>query len=180
MKLEELQAPAAVRGIVADSLVSAVSGRWIGVDAMEPFYRTAGGELGSQILYREDEARLEIAEQGRWGFDGDGDLFRVVSEALRIRLVHLFDPALAVHTSLVEPLPHQSLRSTRRCWCARRCASRSPTILEIAASVNEAIWSVPSAEVEEVAPERPIPCRGCTAAIETSPLTSSTIPPHYV
>jgi SNF2 family DNA or RNA helicase len=30
-----------------------------------------------------------------------------VSEAHRIRLAHLFDPVLAVHTSLVEPLPHQ-------------------------------------------------------------------------
>ena len=28
-------------------------------------------------------------------------------EAHRIRLAHLFDPVLAVHTSLVEPLPHQ-------------------------------------------------------------------------
>jgi SNF2 family DNA or RNA helicase len=47
-------------------------------------------------------------EQGRpWSFDGDGALFRLVSEAHRIRLAHLFDPVLAVHTSLVEPLPHQ-------------------------------------------------------------------------
>jgi superfamily II DNA or RNA helicase len=30
-----------------------------------------------------------------------------VSEAHRIRLAHLFDPVLAVHTSLVDPLPHQ-------------------------------------------------------------------------
>ena len=97
-----------MRGIVADSLVTVVSASWIGTDAVELVYRTAGGELGSQILYRDDEARLEIAEQGRpWSFDGDGDLFRLVSEALRIHLAHLFDPALAVHTSLVEPLPHQ-------------------------------------------------------------------------
>ena len=108
VKLEDLQAPAAVRGVVADSLVTVVSASWIGTDAVELVYRTAGGELGSQILYRDDEARLEIAEQGRpWSFDGDGDLFRLVSEALRIHLAHLFDPALAVHTSLVEPLPHQ-------------------------------------------------------------------------
>ena len=94
--------------MVADSLVTVVSARWIGADAVELVYRTAGGELGSQILYRDDEARLEVAEQGRpWSFDGDGDLFRLVSEALRIHLAHLFDPALAVHTSLVEPLPHQ-------------------------------------------------------------------------
>ena len=108
MKLEDLQALATVRGIVSDSLVTVVSASWIGADAVELVYRTAGGELGSQILYRDDEARLEIVEQGRpWSFDGDGDLFRLVSEALRIHLAHLFDPALAVHTSLVEPLPHQ-------------------------------------------------------------------------
>ena len=47
-------------------------------------------------------------EEGRpWSFDGDGALFRLVSEAQRIRLAHLFDPVLAVHTSVVEPLPHQ-------------------------------------------------------------------------
>ena len=34
-------------------------------------------------------------------------LFRLVSEAQRIRLAHLFDPVLAVHTSVVDPLPHQ-------------------------------------------------------------------------
>src|SRR5438105_3234157 len=42
-----------------------------------------------------------------WAFDADGALFRLVSEARRIRLAHLFDPYLAVHTSSVEPLPHQ-------------------------------------------------------------------------
>src|SRR5262249_40001416 len=39
--------------------------------------------------------------------DGDGALFRLVSEAQRIHLAYLFDPVLAVHTSVVEPLPHQ-------------------------------------------------------------------------
>jgi hypothetical protein len=34
-------------------------------------------------------------------------LFRLVSEAQRIRLAYLFDPVLAVHTSVVDPLPHQ-------------------------------------------------------------------------
>ena len=50
----------------------------------------------------------EIELQRRpWTFDADGSLFRLVSEAQRIRLAHLFDALLAVHTSLVEPLPHQ-------------------------------------------------------------------------
>lgn len=34
-------------------------------------------------------------------------LFRLASEALRIRLAHLFDPYLAVHTSNLDALPHQ-------------------------------------------------------------------------
>ena len=108
VKLEDLQANAIVRGILTDALVTVVSVRWFGSDAMELTYRGASGELGSEILYRDDEARLEVVEQGRpWSFDGDGELFRLVSEALRIHLAHLFDPTLAVHTSLVEPLPHQ-------------------------------------------------------------------------
>ena len=46
-----------------------------------------------------------MADKGKpWSFDGDGKLFRLVAEAHRIRLAHLFDPVLAVHTSLVEPL----------------------------------------------------------------------------
>jgi len=64
--------------------------------------------VANQLLYRHDESRLEVVDQGRpWGFDGDGALFRLVSVAHRIRLAHLFDPVLAVHTSMVEPLPHQ-------------------------------------------------------------------------
>ena len=108
VKLEDLQATATVRGLLADTLATVVSARWFGSHALELTYRTANGELGSEILYREDEARLQIAEQGRpWSFDGDGGLFRLASEALRIHLAHLFDPTLAAHTSLVEPLPHQ-------------------------------------------------------------------------
>jgi superfamily II DNA or RNA helicase len=34
-------------------------------------------------------------------------MLRLASEAHRIRLAYLFDPLLAVHTSLIEPLPHQ-------------------------------------------------------------------------
>ena len=80
VKLEDLQATAAVRGILSDALVTVVSARWFGADALELTCRGAGGELGSEILYRDDEARLEMVEQGRpWSFDGDGELFRLVS-----------------------------------------------------------------------------------------------------
>jgi superfamily II DNA or RNA helicase len=42
-----------------------------------------------------------------WSFDGDGDLLRLVSEAYRINLAWLFDPYVAITTSIIEPLPHQ-------------------------------------------------------------------------
>src|SRR5207249_8515882 len=64
--------------------------------------------LGHELLYRDREAGLEVIESGpAWSFDGDGALFRLASEAHRIRLAHLFDPLLAVHTSFLDPLPHQ-------------------------------------------------------------------------
>src|SRR5688572_334264 len=108
LKLEQLTPNASIRGIVPDALVSVVSVQWFGSDALELTYKEPNGRVGNTLLYRDAEARLEIAEQGRpWSFDGDGALFRVVAEANRIRLAHLFDPVLAVHTSNVEPLPHQ-------------------------------------------------------------------------
>jgi len=108
IKLEDLQANATVRGILPDTLVTVINVQWFGSEALELTYKDPGGRVANQLLYRHDEQRLEIVEHGRpWSFDGDGGLFRLVSEAHRIRLAYLFDPVLAVHTSLVEPLPHQ-------------------------------------------------------------------------
>src|SRR6266498_3111286 len=42
-----------------------------------------------------------------WTFAIEGHLFRLAAEVRRIRLAYLFDPRLAVHLSLLEPLPHQ-------------------------------------------------------------------------
>ena len=108
MKLEDIQNNAAIRGITPDALVTVVSAQWFGSEALELTYKTPAGKVANELLYRHDEPRLEIVGQGRpWSFDGDGALFRLVSEAQRIRLAHLFDPVLAVHTSVVDPLPHQ-------------------------------------------------------------------------
>src|SRR5436853_3597786 len=106
--LEQLQPNASVRGILPDSLITVVNVQWFGSEALELTYKDPSGRVANQLLYRHDEPRFEVVEQGRpWSFDGDGALFRLVAEAHRIRPAHLFDPVLAVHTSLVEPLPHQ-------------------------------------------------------------------------
>lgn len=107
-RLEDLQVNTAVRGILPHCDVTIVAVTWFGSDAVEVTFKELTGRVDNQLLFRSDEPRLELVERGRpWSFDGDGTLFRLVSEAHRIRLAHLFDPVLAVHTSLIEPLPHQ-------------------------------------------------------------------------
>src|SRR5919107_5709438 len=102
-RLEELERDALVRGL-GDGDVSVVDVRWFGENTIELTYKDAAGHLDSQLLYRDDEPRLDIVESGRpWSFDGSGDDFRLVAEAQRIRLAYLFDPLLAVHTSLIDP-----------------------------------------------------------------------------
>ena len=107
-KLENLKRGAAVKGILPDCLVTVVDVRWYGSAAIELTYKDPAGKPNVELLYRDREPSLEVIETGRpWSFDGDGKLFRLVSEAHRINLAHLFDPLLAIHTSVVDPLPHQ-------------------------------------------------------------------------
>jgi superfamily II DNA or RNA helicase len=107
-RLEDLTKGTSVRGVLPDALVTVVDVKWIGSVAVELTYKDASGRLGNELLYRDREPTLEVVTVGRpWSFDGDGHLFRLVSEAHRIAMAYLFDPLLAVHTSLVEPLPHQ-------------------------------------------------------------------------
>jgi hypothetical protein len=107
-RLEDIQPDALLRGILPNVTVTVVSVQWHGSDALTLVYREPNGRVADRLLFRSDEPNLALVEQGRpWAFDGDGTLFRLVAEAHRIRLAHLFDPLLAVHTSLVDPLPHQ-------------------------------------------------------------------------
>ncbi|MEW8252567.1 MAG: helicase-related protein [Candidatus Thiodiazotropha sp.] len=80
----------------------------VGDNALTIYYKDSQGRLSEQMLFRSDEGRLDLAEAGRpWAFDAPGEDFKLGLEAYRINLAHLFDPMMAVHTSNVEPLPHQ-------------------------------------------------------------------------
>ena len=107
-RLEDIRNGASVVGVVPKQIVEVVSAEWIGDQAVNLVYRVAGGGVSETTLYRDDEHRLSLEERGRaWSFDADGSLLRLVTEANRIKLAHYFDPYLAIHTSLVDPLPHQ-------------------------------------------------------------------------
>lgn len=107
-RLEELSAGSIVTGMLSGEPITIVATKWYGSSSMEVFYKTNRGSTGSQILYRDDEASISLLEKSLpWSFDVAGEKLRLVSEAYRIHLAHLFDPYLAVHTSAIEPLPHQ-------------------------------------------------------------------------
>jgi superfamily II DNA or RNA helicase len=107
-KLESIKNGASVCGIASAQPVQIVSVDWIGDQAINVVYRDHNGSVAESVLYRDDEHRLEVEQDGRpWSFDADGALLRLVTEANRIKLAHFFDPYLAIHTSLVDPLPHQ-------------------------------------------------------------------------
>src|SRR5947208_1911220 len=98
-RLEDLTKGAAVRGVLGDGVVTVVDVDWIGSGAVTLTYTDAAGRVARELLYRDREPTIEIVQAGRpWSFDGDGAMLRLVSEAYRIRLAHLFDPHLAVHT----------------------------------------------------------------------------------
>ena len=107
-KLEEIIQGKQLRGILPGQAVTIVAAVWCWSNALALTYRSVDGKLDDQLLYRDRESELEIVtDTYNWDFKGDGALLLLTSEAYRIRLAHLFDPILAVHTSLVEPLPHQ-------------------------------------------------------------------------
>lgn len=107
-RLEDLTRGATVKGILPDRLATIVDVKWYGSTVVEVTYKDASGQLANELLYRDREPTLEIVTQGTpFSFDGDGGQFRLASEARRINLAYLFDPLLAVHTSIIEPLPHQ-------------------------------------------------------------------------
>ena len=108
LKLELITKNALIAGIELGQVVRIFSTDLMGDNALSVVYKTNDGRLGERVLFRNDEANLSMAEVGRpWAFDAPGEDFKLVAEAHRINLAHLFDPMMAVHTANVEPLPHQ-------------------------------------------------------------------------
>ncbi len=107
MTFDDIKPGARVRGLDGGGTAEIVQVTQFGADALNLVFRV-NGRVAERLLYRGEEAGLEALEAGRaFGFDADGSLVRLASEAYRIRLAHLFDPYLAVSASQIEALPHQ-------------------------------------------------------------------------
>ena len=108
MRLEDITPGVALTGLDPAAVVSVLAVVPIAEGAVQVIYKTADGALKERLLGRADEPTIMLAVAERpWAFDGDGAHFKLAVEAKRIDLAFLFDPMMAVHTSNVEPLPHQ-------------------------------------------------------------------------
>jgi superfamily II DNA or RNA helicase len=108
LKLEDLKPGLPLVGLEPSVVATVAAVVPIGEGAVTVYYRTPDGTTKERLLGRADEANLSAATVERpWSFDGDGAAFQLTCEAKRIDLAFLFDPMMAVHTSNVDPLPHQ-------------------------------------------------------------------------
>ncbi|MBA3013510.1 MAG: DUF3883 domain-containing protein [Desulfobulbaceae bacterium] len=108
MTLESITPGLALTGIEPSVISTIVAVVPIADGAVQVIYKTPDGTLKDRLLNRGDETSIDIATAERpWSFDGDGEAFKLTVEAKRIDLAFLFDPMMAVHTSNVDPLPHQ-------------------------------------------------------------------------
>ena len=108
IRLEDIKKDAQVQGVIPNEIVRVITVEPVGENAVTVYYKDQAGKIAEQMFFRSDEARLSLAEEGRaWSFDAPGEEFKLGLEAYRISEASLFDPMMAVHTSNVEPLPHQ-------------------------------------------------------------------------
>ena len=95
-------------GIEPDRIVQAVAVLPVAENVVTLIYRLPDGSIRERLLTEADFPSISPATSERpWSFDGDGTAFKLAVEAKRIDLAFLFDPMMAVHTSNVDPLPHQ-------------------------------------------------------------------------
>ncbi len=108
MKLNQIATGQTLAGVELDQIVTVVAAVAHGDSAVQLIYRTPDGSIKERLLGPTDEQQINSATVERpFAFDGNGENFKLTCEAKRIDLAFLFDPMMAVHTSNVEPLPHQ-------------------------------------------------------------------------
>src|SRR5450631_2860833 len=108
LKLEDLKPGLPLVGIEPSAVATVAAVVPIGEGSVQVFYRTPDGTTKERLLGRADEDGISVATVERpWSFDGDGAAFQLTCEAKRVDLAFLFDPMMAVHSSNVDPLPHQ-------------------------------------------------------------------------
>lgn len=107
MRIDELKAGQVLSGIVPGQNVTVIAATPLGNNVMDVTYRLADGSVANQLLFESNMSGVRLVSGSKYTFGCEASRFQLVAEANRIRLAYLFDPYIAVHTSSIEPLPHQ-------------------------------------------------------------------------
>ena len=108
VRLSEIAGGMALVGLEPNLVCSVMAVIPQSAEMVQILYRRPDGTIHERLLGPDDEPEILNASGERpFGFNGDGAAFQLACEAKRIDLAFLFDPMMAVHTSNVDPLPHQ-------------------------------------------------------------------------
>lgn len=108
MQLSSITPGLNLNGVEPVFVVSVVAVTPVGPDSYKLIYQRPAGDYRDRLVSQADADAFSVAVAERpWAFDGNGEDFKLAVEAKRIDLAFLFDPMMAVHTSSVQPLPHQ-------------------------------------------------------------------------
>jgi len=106
--ISEIKIGLSLTGLESGLVVSVLAAMPVGTEAVQVIYKLPDGTIRERLVTSSEIHDIAVATTERpWSFDGDGEAFKLAVEAKRIDLAFLFDPMMAVHTSNVEPLPHQ-------------------------------------------------------------------------
>ncbi len=108
LSFDDIKPKSKIDGLIPSHTAVIISAEIIDGTALDIVYKDSEGNLGSRILYKEDLTGITLnSDKSSWMFSANGKHLKMAVEACRIKLASYFDPYLAIHTSLVEPLPHQ-------------------------------------------------------------------------
>ena len=108
MKTDQIKSGITVAGVVPDENVTIENINWYGESIAEIIYKRTNGTVESRLLYESDIQKLQpVASPSGYTFECSPSAFRLVAEARRISQAYLYDPFMAVHSSAIQPLPHQ-------------------------------------------------------------------------
>lgn len=100
-RLQDLRVGGILRGLLPGQVVTLRHVELHSEDVASVTFVDGEGKVEQALIYRDQEPQLELVQQSRpLSFAADGDLFRLVSEAQRLRFAFLFDPLIAVSTSV--------------------------------------------------------------------------------
>ena len=108
LKLEQLKPDLVVRGLLTNRNVKILYVQRSADSATITYEYDGdqGKQLAQAVVHRDQEKDFtEVTDQLTYG--GDPEMFKLALEARRIKWAYLFDPMMAVNSSVVTPLPHQ-------------------------------------------------------------------------